>query len=1042
MAVELRTLRVSAEMDASGYVAGAKAIETASKSASAANAGLGASVSQTDQKISQAGDVLARLSRQYVDGYASAQRMNSAVNALSRGLETGKITMFQAVPILDGIYKKYGQMADGAQFAAKGQHEFAAAVSDTSARLAAQAAAANAATAATTRMHSAANANVRGASSFSSANIAAQFQDVGVTAAMGMSPLQIALQQGTQLSAVFEDMRSRGESAGAGLLAAFSSIISPVSLLTIGIVGLTAAAIQYFSTGQDESKALDDALSRHEDNIRRIKDAYGEAAEGVKAYARESTNSFALMQAASAAELRMGIAAGAQSVLGSVTGLTEQDSRTGDVRHILNSEFKPFEEAIEHLRRTAAAGEPDIAGFRRMVTERWDLEPNNAALLGTASALLKTTDDSYKATLALTQAETALDQIGDTAKRNAEEIKAFADAMERLTRIAAEPMSDQALAMQELVRARNAGGDQITRMAAEQAYRDAIKRIENREAGAAVPIPTPRPNDIDRLDQEAKARNPGADFLRSQQERIESLKLEMSLIGETNAVRARAISQMQVEQQIRRQGIDVNSAEANSMRMNAAAITEYQLALDDVTKAQQDFNERTEFFAGLGMDLFDGLISGADGLADALKRIVNALADAVLQAVLLGQGPLASLFGTAPQGGASVGGLFGQIFGSGPTRSSSSFVDGAGGGFGSVLGYVNDNYAPGAVTRAPLPAVGSTSLVGNSVEVQTWNFFKSKGLADHHVAGIMGHVGAESAFRPGAVGDGGNAFGLFQWNDRGPSMKNFVGADWQKDIKGQLDFAWHELRTTERAALNKVLASSDVRGATKAFGQFERPSGYSAANPEAMHNFTGRLQGAEKALEKFGGTTGKLTDGAASAASGLNDLGGGLSKMGDALSQFPAAPSGGGGIGGWFKGLFGGGLPSFEFMSSFSPAAASYIMGGGTAGLFANGGISDKPAIFGEAGPEAAVPLPDGRRIPVDLRMGDNMNRLSLLVKHNVVNNAHVAVRTQERREPDGSLTLDTVIDNVVADKLNRRGTASSNVLQRQYGARHALKRR
>ena len=38
---------------------------------------------------------------------------------------------------------------------------------------------------------------------------------------------------------------------------------------------------------------------------------------------------------------------------------------------------------------------------------------------------------------------------------------------------------------------------------------------------------------------------------------------------------------------------------------------------------------------------------------------------------------------------------------------------------------------------------------------------------------------------------------------------------------------------------------------------------------------------------------------------------------------------------------------------------------------FANGGISRSAAIFGEAGPEAAVPLPNGREIPVDLRMPD-----------------------------------------------------------------------
>ena len=38
--------------------------------------------------------------------------------------------------------------------------------------------------------------------------------------------------------------------------------------------------------------------------------------------------------------------------------------------------------------------------------------------------------------------------------------------------------------------------------------------------------------------------------------------------------------------------------------------------------------------------------------------------------------------------------------------------------------------------------------------------------------------------------------------------------------------------------------------------------------------------------------------------------------------------------------------------------------------IFGKGGVTDRPAIFGEAGPEAAVPLPDGRRIPVDLRGG------------------------------------------------------------------------
>lgn len=75
---------------------------------------------------------------------------------------------------------------------------------------------------------------------FNTANIAAQFQDIGVTAAMGMNPLTIALQQGTQLSAILNSMQDPLK----GLAVAFKSILNPVSLLSIGITALIATFIQ------------------------------------------------------------------------------------------------------------------------------------------------------------------------------------------------------------------------------------------------------------------------------------------------------------------------------------------------------------------------------------------------------------------------------------------------------------------------------------------------------------------------------------------------------------------------------------------------------------------------------------------------------------------------------------------------------------------------------------------------------------------------------------------------------------------------------
>ena len=66
-------------------------------------------------------------------------------------------------------------------------------------------------------------------------------------------------------------------------------------------------------------------------------------------------------------------------------------------------------------------------------------------------------------------------------------------------------------------------------------------------------------------------------------------------------------------------------------------------------------------------------------------------------------------------------------------------------------------------------------------------------------------------------------------------------------------------------------------------------------------------------------------------------------------------------------GLFGGGG---GLLGGIFPFAKGGIAANGRpVKTFARGGVSRTAAIFGEAGPEAAVPLPDGRRIPVDLKM-------------------------------------------------------------------------
>lgn len=282
--VKLSTLRVSAEMDASKYVAGAAQIETADQKMVQANQQVVFSFNDTTVKVSQSGDVLARLSRQYVDGYAAAQRMGAALTQLSGLIDKGKISMAQSEVILDSVFQKYQLFADGAQFAAKGQTEFAAAIERSNAKLREQ-----------QFWHNewlrefnkqpvnrpgGANQNTLGA--FGAFNTGQQIQDIAVTAAMGQSIPTIALQQGLQLGTALEiqleNAKKSGQSMGQALSTSFLGLLSPINLAAIAVTGLAAATIQYFMSSSKESKTYQELLKEELDLVDKIGKRYGEVA--------------------------------------------------------------------------------------------------------------------------------------------------------------------------------------------------------------------------------------------------------------------------------------------------------------------------------------------------------------------------------------------------------------------------------------------------------------------------------------------------------------------------------------------------------------------------------------------------------------------------------------------------------------------------------------------------------------------------------------------------------------------------------------------
>lgn len=120
-------------------------------------------------------------------------------------------------------------------------------------------------------------------------NISAQMTDVAVMLNNpSASPFQIALFQGTQLSAVLNQIAAKG---GGGVLSAlkagFTQMLNPISLITIAAIAAGAALFNAFRNAQPETKSFADALKDTESALAAAKTAAALARGSLKALGEE-----------------------------------------------------------------------------------------------------------------------------------------------------------------------------------------------------------------------------------------------------------------------------------------------------------------------------------------------------------------------------------------------------------------------------------------------------------------------------------------------------------------------------------------------------------------------------------------------------------------------------------------------------------------------------------------------------------------------------------------------------------------------------------
>lgn len=106
---------------------------------------------------------------------------------------------------------------------------------------------------------------------------------------------------------------------------------------------------------------------------------------------------------------------------------------------------------------------------------------------------------------------------------------------------------------------------------------------------------------------------------------------------------------------------ELSKAKVTSSSAEGKAITALAGKYYDEKKAIAEANQEAAFFAQTMATAFEGIVDGSTSVTDALANIVKALEQAVIQAALLGSGPLANIFGGAPTTSGGTGGILGSL---------------------------------------------------------------------------------------------------------------------------------------------------------------------------------------------------------------------------------------------------------------------------------------------------------------------------------------------------------------------------------------------
>ena len=525
-------------------------------------------------------------------------------------------------------------------------------------------------------------------------NLTAQFNDIGMMMMAGQNPLQLAIQQGSQISQVLGPMGARG--AVAALSAGILGMLNPVSLLTMGIIAAGAAFTQWLTSADEEALTLKDAISDLSDAtdtykaaldraltpMWKLRQEFGDQAEAVRALYAAQAN---LARLDAMISMERSVAAvgtefqGLIDRLAMIDSVINQGALGDDVTLVLRRQLQLLNEETgltEQQARAAAAALADVTAAQAKGPDEM-----RAALARALEVLMSLGDESGRLP---DHIAIAAKEIATAAVKANELAGPLAEAEEHVAGIASIDMAAgiSAAAGEALLLADRLGialstARAITGAAAEAQAANG-PRLGFGGLGAAGTGSFANNPDVPL----SFGPNPGVAPTRNNG--YEPPAAPRSSGGGGGASKAMNTDLREAERlfeatRTAAEKYDAELARINELYESGHISAETQArAIEMIGEKYLEAGSDAKFFKEITDDIKDAILDLAVEGSASFDQIAAAIARAAWQATLFGEGPLAGLFGTSG-GGGLLSGIFG-MFGAAPAHADGGLITGPGTG--------------------------------------------------------------------------------------------------------------------------------------------------------------------------------------------------------------------------------------------------------------------------------------------------------------------------------------------------------------------------